>query len=96
MLNDQINSINNMIEKVSMFKSCLEHYNEDSIHNADYEFQRIYENFNEIVKHMCETLSKVISYEYDMLMRIVFTMLIMNFKEYTRISMKLLNICVKL
>ena len=48
MLNDQINSINNMIEKVSMFKSCLEHYNEDSIHNADYEFQRIYENFNEI------------------------------------------------
>ena len=67
MLNDQINSINNMIEKVSMFKSCLEHYNEDSIHNADYEFQRIYENFNEIVKHMCETLSKVISYEYDML-----------------------------
>ena len=25
MLNDQINSINNMIEKVSMFKSCLEH-----------------------------------------------------------------------
>ena len=67
MLNDQINSINNMIEKVSMFKSCLEHYNEDSIQNADYEFQRIYENFNEIVKHMCETLSKVISYEYDML-----------------------------
>ena len=40
MLNDQINSINNMLEKVSMFKSCLEDYNENSIHNADYEFQR--------------------------------------------------------
>ena len=56
-----------MLEKVSMFKSCLEDYNENSIRNADYEFQRIYENFKEIVKHMCETLNKVISYEYDML-----------------------------